>query len=420
MKNVIMLVAMLVLLAACGGSDETAMTSAEPTAVAEQAETADSAAQESDAGESGSEDAAATADDPTQVRDRDWKYNNAADPVVTIIEYADYQCPACAGFAPVMKQLAEAHPENVEFIYRHFPLSGIHPNARLAAEASEAAGAQGKFWEFGEILFDRQSEWSDMEEASAQVYFVSVAEELGLNTTEFAAALDQDVYADYVIASEEEAKALGLPGTPAAIVNGQVIPGEGLPRDFAIWDQFVREEASMRDMLATQYDAPPPMTIDENKQYTARVKMANGGEFAIELLPKSAPQTVNSFVFLSREGWFNGVTFHRVIPGFVAQTGDPTGTGRGGPGYTIPNEIDGTLSHNQKGVVAMANAGPDTNGSQWYITYGDVSQLDGDYSIFGRVIEGMEVVEAITPRDPAVNPSAPAGDVIESITIEEN
>ncbi|MEZ4540438.1 MAG: peptidylprolyl isomerase [Chloroflexota bacterium] len=147
--------------------------------------------------------------------------------------------------------------------------------------------------------------------------------------------------------------------------------------------------------------------------------MASGGTFTIELLPKSAPQTVNSFVFLARNGWFDNTTFHRVLPGFVAQTGDPSGTGRGGPGYYIPNEIDTTLSHNAEGVVAMANAGPNTNGSQWYITYGDVSQLDGNYTIFGKVIEGMDVVKQITPRDPSRNPNAPAGDAIVTITIEE-
>jgi cyclophilin family peptidyl-prolyl cis-trans isomerase len=227
------------------------------------------------------------------------------------------------------------------------------------------------------------------------------------------------VYADYVSASEQEAVGLGLPGTPSAIVNGQVVPGEGLPRDFESWEVFVRDEIKLKELATRQFSAAPEMTINTDARYLARVEMASGDTFTIELLPKSAPQTVNSFVFLARGGWFDNVTFHRVIPGFVAQTGDPSGTGRGGPGYTVPNEIDPTLSHDEKGVVAMANAGPNTNGSQWYITYGDVSQLDGSYTIFGRVIEGMEVVEAITPRDPSREPGAPAGDTIARITIEE-
>ena len=114
------------------------------------------------------------------------------------------------------------------------------------------------------------------------------------------------------------------------------------------------------------------------------------------------------------------MTFYRVLPGLVAQTGDPSGTGFGGPGYTIPNEIDPALSHDKPGMVAMANSGPDTNGSQWYITYGDVSQLDGAYTIFGRIVEGMDVVEAITPRDPSQGGDLPPGDKIVRITIESN
>ncbi|MCA9934336.1 MAG: peptidylprolyl isomerase [Ardenticatenaceae bacterium] len=160
------------------------------------------------------------------------------------------------------------------------------------------------------------------------------------------------------------------------------------------------------------------MTIDENMLYYATVQMENGDEFVIELLPKSAPQTVNSFIFLAQEGWFDGVTFHRVMPDFVAQTGDPSGTGLGGPGYTIPNEIDPDLSHSEVGVVAMANSGADTNGSQWYVTLGDASFLDGSYTIFGRVVEGMDVVQALTPRDPQVDPTAPSGDKIEHVSIE--
>jgi len=253
----------------------------------------------------------------------------------------------------------------------------------------------------------------------ARQFFIDLAVELGLDGEAFAAALDNGDFAAYVSDSEQEAAALGLPGTPAAIVNGQIFPGESLPRDFEAWEAFVNDEIKVQQLKGRQFQSAPAMSINTDARYLAHVEMANGGAFTIELLPKSAPQTVNSFVFLAREGWFDGVTFHRVLPGFVAQTGDPTGTGRGGPGYMIPNEIDRTLSHNAKGMVAMANAGPNTNGSQWYITYGDVSQLDGSYTIFGRVIEGMDVVEAITPRDPSRNPNAPAGDVIARITIEE-
>jgi peptidylprolyl isomerase len=168
---------------------------------------------------------------------------------------------------------------------------------------------------------------------------------------------------------------------------------------------------------AKQYNAPPPMTIDKTKQYFATVKMAKGGEFVIQLYPDKAPITVNSFVFLAREGFYNGVTFHRVLEGFMAQGGDPTGTGGGGPGYEFANEVS-DLTFDKAGVVAMANAGPGTNGSQFFIMFGPYGLSPNDYTIFGQVISGMDVVNGLTRRDPNQNPSFP-GDAIESITISE-
>ncbi len=166
-----------------------------------------------------------------------------------------------------------------------------------------------------------------------------------------------------------------------------------------------------------QWSSAPPMTIDKSKQYFATVKMQKGGEFVIQLFPDKAPITVNSFVFLAQQHFFDGVTFHRVLPGFMAQGGDPTGTGTGGPGYEFANE-NSDLTFDKAGVVAMANAGPNTNGSQFFITFAPQPQLNGGYTIFGQVISGMDVVNGITPRDPQQNPSF-TGDVIQSITIQE-
>jgi peptidylprolyl isomerase len=166
-----------------------------------------------------------------------------------------------------------------------------------------------------------------------------------------------------------------------------------------------------------QYSAAPPMTIDQSKQYTATVKMAKGGEFTIQLFPDKAPNTVNSFVFLARQGFFDGTTFHRVLEGFMAQGGDPTGTGGGGPGYQFANE-NPTGTFDKAGVVAMANAGPNTNGSQFFITFGQAPLNGSDYTIFGQVTSGMDVVNAITRRDPQTNPTF-TGDVMQSVTITE-
>jgi cyclophilin family peptidyl-prolyl cis-trans isomerase len=166
-----------------------------------------------------------------------------------------------------------------------------------------------------------------------------------------------------------------------------------------------------------QYSSAPPMLIDKNKQYTATVKMAKGGEFVFQLYADKASITVNSFVFLARQGYFDGVTFHRVLEGFMAQGGDPKGTGGGGPGYQFVNE-DSDLKFDKAGVVAMANAGRDTNGSQFFITFGSQEQLNGGYTIFGQVTSGMDVVNGLKRRNPDQNPTFP-GDAIETITISE-
>lgn len=168
-------------------------------------------------------------------------------------------------------------------------------------------------------------------------------------------------------------------------------------------------------LMPKKQKQPPGLTIDVNKQYFATFKMENGGEFVVQLFPDKAPITVDNFVKLARQGFYDGTTFHRVIEGFMAQGGDPTGTGTGGPGYTFQDEIS-DLKFDKAGILAMANSGPNTNGSQFFITFAPTPWLDGKHTIFGQVIEGMEVVNGITRREPGSNIP---GDVIESITITE-
>ena len=166
-----------------------------------------------------------------------------------------------------------------------------------------------------------------------------------------------------------------------------------------------------------KYASAPAMSVDKNKQYTATFTMAKGGQFVIQLYPDKAPITVNSFVFLARQHFFDGVTFHRVLQGFMAQGGDPTGTGSGGPGYQFVNEKS-DLTFDKAGLVAMANSGADTNGSQFFITFSPQPTLNGGYTIFGQVTSGMDVVNAIRLRDPLQNPTYP-GDAIATVAIAE-
>ena len=184
------------------------------------------------------------------------------------------------------------------------------------------------------------------------------------------------------------------------------------------------------------YSAPPPMSIDPNKSYTATFCMEGGGEFTVELFAKEAPNTVNSFVFLAREQFYNGTTFHRVLAEFMAQGGDPTGTGTGGPGYQFDNELTPDRRHDSAGTLSMANSGVKngrgTNGSQFFITFIPTLFLDGYnpdgtakdcsegscHTVFGRVIEGMEVVNGISLRDPQT--ARTPGDAIATIIIKES
>ena len=160
----------------------------------------------------------------------------------------------------------------------------------------------------------------------------------------------------------------------------------------------------------------PEMTIDPDKIYVATIKTEHG-DIVVELDAKHAPITTNNFVFLANQGFYDGLTFHRVIPDFMAQGGDPTGTGTGGPGYTIPDEITPDMKFDRPGLISMAKSGPDTAGSQFFITYAPAPWLDGGFTIFGEVIEGMDVLQQITPRDPQTA-TAP-GDKILSVTISE-
>jgi peptidyl-prolyl cis-trans isomerase B (cyclophilin B) len=150
--------------------------------------------------------------------------------------------------------------------------------------------------------------------------------------------------------------------------------------------------------MTKQWDSPPDMSIDPEKVYQVKLETTRG-EIILELYPEHAPKTVNNFIFLIGEEFYDGVTFHRVIDNFMIQGGDPTGTGRGGPGYRFEDELKGNpLKHGAK-VISMANAGPNTNGSQFFITHLPQPHLDGKHTVFGKVVQGEEVVDAIRQGD---------------------
>ena len=165
-----------------------------------------------------------------------------------------------------------------------------------------------------------------------------------------------------------------------------------------------------------KWSEPPKFILDPEKDYHAVLHTSNG-EIAINLFQSLVPNTVNNFVFLAKKGYYDWTIFHRVITNFMAQGGDPTGSGSGGPGYQFEDELHPDLKHIKPGIVSMANAGPNTNGSQFFITHVPTPWLDGKHSVFGEVEDGMDVLFSIAPRDPA-KPTYP-GVVIESVEIIE-
>lgn len=296
-------------------------------------------------------------------------------------------------------------------VYRHFPLVSIHDKAALSMQASEAAGDQGKFWEMHDLLFETQGEWSGMEIEAFETWLEEQAGELGLDVAQFSADLNSENNVAKSQKAWDDGNEAGIRGTPFIIINGREYNG---PTDYYNLEAITRM-IQLEDM---QFTICPPMTIDQAKSYEATIHTEKG-DVVLELYPDVAPIAVNSFIFLAENGWYDGVTFHRVLPGFVAQGGDPTGTGFGGPGYAYGIEISPDVTFDQAGLLSMANSGPTSNGSQFFITLDALPDLNGGYTIFGRVISGMDVVEQITPRDPGQNPNLPPGDAILGVTIRE-
>lgn len=317
-----------------------------------------------------------------------------------------------------MEQLLKEFPNDLRYVYRQFPLIGtpdapFHDKAALAVQASEAAGKQGKFWEMNTALFTNQSAWAALTVTDFEQWLLNEATTLNLDADQFATDLTSDQLVALAQNAWDNGQRLGITGTPTLVVNDKVWPSDVPMSEFNL--SSVIRLTLLEDR---QFNQCPPINIDPTRQYVATLHTEKG-DIVIELFADKAPIAVNNFIFLARNGWYDGVTFHRVVPGFVAQTGDPSGTGYGSPGYAFKNEISPDLNFDGPGVVGMANAGADSNGSQFFITYAAQSKLDGDYTIFGRVIQGMDIANSLTPRDPSTSGDLPPGDKILSVTIDE-
>jgi cyclophilin family peptidyl-prolyl cis-trans isomerase/protein-disulfide isomerase len=334
------------------------------------------------------------------------------DAAVTLIEYCDFQAPICRSMAAVVSNVIYNHPEDVRLVFRPVPLIGRLDKSELAVQAVIAAGEQGLFWKIYDLLFQANVDWDALSPEEFESWLQDRAVETGLDPARFAADLKSPATVEKMKSMYEAAKALDLQSVPLLVINGGSQPA------FALDYASIETTISLIALGSRQFRECPPFTIDPDRQYIATLHTEKG-DVVIELYPDRAPLAVNSFVFLARTGWFDNITFHRVIEGFMAQTGDPSGSSRGNPGYFFEDEVNNGLGFDGPGVVAMANQGADTNGSQFFITYAAFPELDGKYTVFGRVLSGMEVLEQLTPRDSQADPSAPPGDKLISVEVEE-
>lgn len=345
----------------------------------------------------------------------DW-ISGGQDFSVTIIEYCGYQSPACNLFSPTLAKLAKEFPQELRVIFRILPQENFDKD-KLAAQAAVAAGLQDKFWQMHTILNENFEQWIEMPEDEFNTWLQEKAIEMELDGERFATDITSQQVITRVDQSSEAAKSIGIESGPALLIDGNSVPS--LYYNYESLQPLLANYSIPLGRLAKmQFSECPPIQINVNAKYTATLHTEEG-DIVIALFPDIAPFAVNNFIFLTENDYYDNVTFHRVIKDFMAQGGDPSGTGRGGPGYYFSIEISPELNFDRAGLFAMANSGPTSNGSQFFITYGPAEHLNGQYTIFGEVLEGMEVVKSLKPRDPQEESFGPPGTLILDVTIEE-
>jgi cyclophilin family peptidyl-prolyl cis-trans isomerase/protein-disulfide isomerase len=331
-----------------------------------------------------------------------------ADAPVTLVLFSDYQCPVCAYLAASVKQIQLKHPKDVRLVYLNTWLHERDKDA-LAFQAAETADLQGKFWEMHDVLFEKLDEWSSFSQRQFKGWLIQQASGLGMDVTRFQTDFEGETVAQRLQQSAQSDQSQSVK-PPTIFVNGTT--------PYLVDFVSLETTVSMEALAAHQFSTCPPWMVDPLQQIIATLHTAKG-DVVIQLYPDKAPLAVNNFVFLARNGWYDGTTFYRVLPNSIIKAGDPSGTGMGNPGYLFETEIAAGLSFSQAGMVAMENNGPDSNGSRFFITLTPDPSRGSHETIFGQVISGLDVLKALTSRDPQAGIYLPPGDELISVTIEQ-
>ena len=339
---------------------------------------------------------------------KDWR--RGADPAeFTLLVYSDFQSPASRRLAEMLTELQAIHPEDLRVVFRPYPLWPLHDKALLAAQAAQAAGAQGEFWAMHDLLFARFDEWVNLTPEEFRLWINQAADALPIDSAAFKEAMSTGFFADSALSDFDAAFASGLTAVPTVFLNQELVAMQPTLNNLEALIRLARAEAQGLP------EGPPPPA--DPKQIYRLVLETTAGPIEIQLDSAAAPQAVGSLVYLAEQGWYDGTIFHRVIPGVLAETGDPTHTGLAGPAYRFADELDNGLSFGEVGMVAMQSEGPDSNGGSFFINLQPLPQLDGSRTILGRVVSGIELLQSLPARDPLTDLMTPAPLIIEKATV---
>jgi cyclophilin family peptidyl-prolyl cis-trans isomerase len=341
--------------------------------------------------------------------EEDWIRGPSEAPV-SLLVYGDFQSPNTVLLARQIMDLRERYPDQIQYAFRIYPLLPVNSKASLAGEAALSAGSRDHFWEMHDLLILGYEEWSDLTREDFIAWILAEAPGVDPDPEQLEKDLLSRTYEKDMQTAFTEAVEAGIPGVPLLLINR-------IPYKLTI-DPLNLEAAIRLEILrAGQFGDYPPFSIEPNQKYYADFQL-NTGTLTLQLFPESAPVAVNSFVFLAEQGWFDNTEFHKVIPGVLVEGGDPSGTGFGDAGYYFQSELDPAQRFDRAGMVGMISISPGIHSSRFFITLDAIPALDGNMTILGRVIRGMEYLEPLEARDPAVDLLQPAELIIESVTIE--
>ena len=334
-----------------------------------------------------------------------------ADAPVTIIEYGDMQCPACGQLAPSIRSAFALISDTVRMVFRHFPLASIHDKAQISAQAVEAAGMQGKFWEMHDLLYAKQAEWSSIPVTDVVSTFSGYAKSLSLDTARFETDIKSKAVTDRIAEDVKTADKLQLNATPTMFLNGREInPSAFTQPDIAAQIRSFAENLPAPAANAVKINiAKPDQVVDQNATYQLSIKTTRG-DIQAELDPKLAPVNVNSVVYLAQKGYYNNSPVAQNVSGLgLVLFGDPSAAGN--PGYSCGMEAPKPGAFSAAGVVALLFDGK-ANTAQFFMTYSPTKQLESQYTVIGKVTAGLDVLKTLTAYG-KTNP----GDKITSVTV---